>query len=105
MVYKRPSKSSQLKSQKKLLNRQKERTLRLRHQLKDSEAMRASLREEVTELTLELEEKEDEIERLLAQLRETDFSLTMANNQLNWLEEWWDELNKKYEGILDYSRK
>ena len=64
MVYKRPSKTSQLKFYKFLKSRQDSRTLQLKKQLCESKASLIMLRQEVTDLTLEVEEKEEKLEKL-----------------------------------------
>ena len=62
MVYKRPSKTSQLKFHKFLKSHQDSCTFQLKKQLCESKSSLIMLRREVTDLTLEVEEKEEKLE-------------------------------------------
>ena len=98
MVYKRPSKTSQLKLHKFLKSRQDSRTLQLKKQLCESKASLIMLRQEVTNLTLEMEEKEEKLEKLE---KEDNDNLKWAFEEISFHRDWRFELSEKYDKLFD----
>jgi hypothetical protein len=119
MVYKRASKSSQIKFHKFLKKHQDSRLARCHVQLVEQEAIVVALQQEATDLTLEVEEQEEKLEvqargyvRLMQEndtLKEEKEALVQqglsdwryANNEIEFQQKWkWDYADM-YSKLLD----